>query len=131
MSNVVYSLGTAFSPPAGPFLNKLGSPSSITKVVPVNRELGISISAPVSPVFVVGCPGRLSNGPGVLHPNTILGVSRLALLVVVPLIWSFANPALSKTLQASILQGFKNCVGSAPIASSVFLLYSPTGLCFV
>ena len=80
---LAYSLGVVA---AGPFLNILGSPSSITKLDPVSLDAGISVCALSAPIFTLGLPGLLSSGPGVLNPNTILGTSRLALEVVVPLI---------------------------------------------
>ena len=73
------------------FLKNLSSPSSITKELPpslLTNPLAILCSFfPICPIFPA-----LSTGPGVLIPKTILGISRLALLVVIPLMSSFNSP---------------------------------------
>ena len=79
-------------------------------------------ASPTSPRLDPGC---LSNGPGVEIPNTMLGASRLALLVVIPRISSSNNPCDSNT-SARGCRGLGTLV-SSPVAVSAFTLYSATG----
>ena len=75
------------------FRINLSSPSSITKLEPpslLTKALGILYSSfPTGPCFA---PERLSIGPGVDIPKTELGISLLALDVVIPLISSNSKP---------------------------------------
>ena len=94
----MYSAGVSL---AGPFLNILSSPSSITILCPVSRLDGTKTDLSFGPRSIVGEPGLLSIGPGVLIPNTLLGISLLALLLVSPLKSSSSNPASVSTLTKS------------------------------